>query len=86
MRDSVGEPRKAIEYYEQRLAIARETGDPRGEGTVLYNRALSLDELGRRDEAIPDAQAALAIREEIEDPTAENTRQMLADWGALPDP
>ena len=81
----LGETRKAIGYCEQDLAIARETGDRRGEGGALHNRARVLDELERRDEAIPDAQAALAIYEEIEDPNAEKTRQMLADWGALPD-
>ena len=82
----LGEVRKAIEYYEQQLAIARETGDRRGEGNALNNRASALDKLGRRDEAIADARAALAICEEIEDPTIYQTRQLLARWGALPDP
>ena len=82
----LGETRKAIEYYEQRLAFARETGDRRGEGNALHNRAEALDELGRRQEAIADAQAALAICEEIEDPTIDQTRQLLKRWGALPDP
>ena len=81
----LGETRKAIEHYEQHLAGTRETGDRRGEGDALNNRALSLDELGRREEGIADARAALAIREETEDPNAEKTRQLLADWGALPD-
>ena len=80
----LGETRKAIEYYEQHLGIARETGDRRVEGTVLHNRAVALDKLGRREEAIADARAALAICEEIEDPTIDQTRQMLADWGAPP--
>ena len=77
--------RRASEHYEQHLAGARETGDRGGEGDALNNRALSLDELGRREEGIADARAALAIREETEDPNAEKTRQLLADWGALPD-
>src|SRR5208282_472567 len=33
----LGETRRAIEFYEQRLAIAREIGDRRGEGSVLGN-------------------------------------------------
>ena len=82
----LGEPRKAIEHYEQHLPIAREIGDRRGEGMALHNRALTLDKLGRRDEAIADAQAALAICEEMEDPTIDQTRQLLKRWGALPDP
>ena len=80
----LGETHKAIDYYEQVLGIARETGDRRGEGNALHNRADELYKLGRRDEAIADAQAALAIFEEIEDPNAGKTRQLLADWGALP--
>ena len=78
----MGELRRAIEYYEQQLKITRETGDRRGEGNALWNRALALDKLGRRDEAIADAQLALKIREEIEDPNADKVRRKLADWGA----
>ena len=33
----LGEPRKAIEYYEQALKISREIGDRRGEGNHLGN-------------------------------------------------
>ncbi len=82
---ALGETRKAIEYYDQQLGITRETGDRRGEGIVLHNRADEFAKLDRREEAIADARAALAIREEIEDPNAEKTRQMLAHLGALPD-
>ena len=67
------------------MEIARETGDRRGEGTMLYNRAVALDKLGRRDEAIADARAALQIYEQIEDPNADQVRQALADWGAPQD-
>ncbi len=34
---NLGEPRKAVEYYEQALVIDREIGDRRGEGTDLWN-------------------------------------------------
>ena len=81
----LGETRRAIEYYEQDLAITRETGDRRGEGTALWNRALALDKLGRRDEAIADAQLSLKIHDETEDPWAEKVRRKLADWGAPQD-
>ena len=81
----MGKPRRAIEYYEQHLEIAREAGDRRGEGTALWNRALALDKLGRRDEAIADARATLEIFEEIEDPNAAEVRSQLADWGAPQD-
>ena len=82
---ALGETRKAIECYEQHLGITRETGDRRGEGMALHNRATALDDLGRREEAIADARAALTICEEIEDSTIDQTRQMLAGWGVLPD-
>ena len=78
----LGETRRAIEYHEQRLEIARETGDLRGEGKALWNRALALHKLDRRDEAISDAQVALQIFEQIEDPNADKVRRALADWGA----
>ncbi len=35
--NDLGEPRKAIEYYEQALKISREIGDRRGEGKDLGN-------------------------------------------------
>ena len=38
----LGEPRKAIEYYEQALKISREIGDRRGEGTDLGNLGISI--------------------------------------------
>ena len=36
-----------IECYEQRLVIAREIGDRRGEANAIYCTALALDSLGR---------------------------------------
>ena len=66
------------------MTIARETGNRRGEGNALWNRALAVDKLGRRQEAISDAKAALEIYEQIEDPNAEKVRRKLADWGAAP--
>ena len=81
---ALGEPKRAIEYYEQVLTIARESGDRRSEENALWNRALAFDELGRRQEAISGGKAALEIYEEIEDPRAEVVRRKLADWGAAP--
>ena len=72
-------------HYGQQLEISQETGDRRGEGTVLWNRADEYMKLGRRDEAIADAQLSLKIKEEIEDPNADQVRQALADWGAPQD-
>jgi predicted RNase H-like HicB family nuclease len=44
--------------------------------------SLALDQLGDRAEAIANAQAALEILVEIEDPNAEMVRRKLAEWGA----
>ncbi len=76
----LGDAKKAIEYYEQHLAIAREIGDSRGEGSALWNASLALDVLGRRAEAVKLARDALAIFERIGDPYAEEMRQKLAKW------
>ena len=35
--DDLGDPRKAIEYHDQALKIARKIGDRRGEGAALGN-------------------------------------------------
>ena len=78
----LGDPRRAIEYHERYLAIAREVGDRRGEGNALFNMSLALDQLGDRPHAIVNAEAALKIYVEIEDPYAESVRRQLAGWGA----
>lgn len=79
---ALGDARKAIGFYEQHLEIAREIGDRRGEGNALWNSALAHDSLGERAEAVRRAEAALAIREAIEDPNADMVRGTLAGWKA----
>ena len=76
----MGKPRRAIEYYEQYLAIARVIGDRRSEGGALWNLSLALDQPGQRAEAIARAAAALKIHEEIEDPNTPKVRRQLAEW------
>jgi len=75
-----GEPGRAMECYGQSLTIARETGNQRGEGTALWNMSLALMQLGQRAEAIHNAEAALAIFEQIEDPNAAKVREALEKW------
>ena len=63
----LGEVRRAIEYYEQALAIAREIGDRRGEGTDLGNLGNAYADLGQVRRAIEYYEQALAIAREIGD-------------------
>jgi tetratricopeptide (TPR) repeat protein len=76
----LGDPRKAIDFYEQALEISREIGDRQGEGRHLFNKSLSLHALGQNEKAVSHARSALAIFEEIESPTAETVRKTLAEW------
>ena len=76
------ETRRAIEYYEQQLAISCEIGDRRGEGTALFNMSLALDKLGERQKAIEHAEASLKIHEQTEDPWAGKVRSQLEEWKA----
>ncbi len=76
----MGDLRKALDNYEQRLAIAREISDLRGEAMAMWNMALVFDQLGQRATAIVSADAALTIREQIGDPNAAAVRKKLAEW------
>lgn len=55
-------------------------GDHAGEGAALWNISLVLGALGDRKEAIKNAELALSILEEIEDPTAAQVRRQLDIW------
>jgi tetratricopeptide (TPR) repeat protein len=81
---ALGETHKALLYYEQTLAIARETGDRRDEGLCLFNMSLSRYQLDERKQALANAEAALKILEEAESPFAEKVRRRLAEWRAAP--
>jgi len=61
----LGETRRAIEFYEQRLAIAREIGDRRGEGNALGNLGNAYADLGETRHAIEFYQQRLEIAREI---------------------
>jgi tetratricopeptide (TPR) repeat protein len=76
----LGDDRKAIEFYEKALVIAREFGERKREGAFLFNLSLSLNKLGQRAEAIESAKSALEIFEQIESPNAEMVRRALAEW------
>ena len=81
---ALGEPRKAIESYEQALVIAREIADRRQEATWLHNLADELAKTGRRDKAIARAERALEIFEQVESPLAPDARTLLEELRKQP--
>ena len=74
----LGEVRRAIEYYEQALAIAREIGDRHGEANDHFNLGLTLISEGDLAGAREHFTAALAPYEAMGLPDAEDARQALA--------
>ena len=68
---ALGQTQRAIECYQQHLAIAREIADRRGESNASRNPGLALENLGRLDDAIPLIEACLAFKREISHPDAE---------------
>jgi len=63
----LGETRRAIEFYEQRIAIAREIVDRRGEGAALGNLGIAYKNLGETRRAIEFYEQRIAIAREIGD-------------------
>jgi tetratricopeptide (TPR) repeat protein len=63
----LGETRRAIELYDQRLVIAREIGDRRGEGSALGDLGNAYAALGEPRRAIEYHEQHLAIAREIGD-------------------
>jgi tetratricopeptide (TPR) repeat protein len=63
----LGEPRRAIEYHEQALAISREIGARGDEGADLGALGLAYADLGEPRRAIEYLEQALAISREIGD-------------------
>jgi CHAT domain-containing protein/tetratricopeptide (TPR) repeat protein len=60
---SLGQYPKALEYYQQALAIRQD--DRRGEGTTLNNIGLVYDKLGQPNQALEYYQQALVISREV---------------------
>ncbi len=71
---NLGQVEKAIEYYEQVLAISREIGDRQGEGSTLGNLGIAYRALGQVEKAIEYYEQALAISREIGHRQGEGTR------------
>jgi tetratricopeptide (TPR) repeat protein len=61
---ALGDVKKAIEYYEQALKIAKEIGDRRGEGNHLGNLGNAYSALGDAKKAIEYYEQALKVNPE----------------------
>ena len=63
----LGEPEKAIGYYEQTLEVSREIGDQWAEGAALGNLGVAYSALGEFEKAIDIHEQALVVAREIGD-------------------
>ena len=70
---------KAIDQYQQALAISREIGDRRGEGADLGNLGLAYAALGQVDKAREYLAMSLAVFDKIKDPRAEQVKRLLEE-------
>jgi tetratricopeptide (TPR) repeat protein len=64
---TLGQPLKAIEYFQQALAIARDIGDRQAEGACLGNLGSAFSDLGDEGQAIDYRQQSLSIARETGD-------------------
>jgi tetratricopeptide (TPR) repeat protein len=70
---SLGDYKKAIEYYEHALVIVREISNRQGEGALFGNIGLAYSNLGQVEKAIDNYEQALVIAREIGDRRGEGT-------------
>jgi tetratricopeptide (TPR) repeat protein len=78
---ALGQVEKAIEQYEQALAIAREIGDRQGEGIRAWNLGL-LYEKDDPEKAVALMSIYVEYEEEIGHPDAQADAQQVADIAA----
>jgi len=67
----LGEPRRAIEYYEQALVIDREIGDRQGEAISCWNLGVLLVQQGELPRAVELMQVSADYYRSIDHPDAE---------------
>jgi tetratricopeptide (TPR) repeat protein len=72
----------AIQVFDEQLAMCRSMEDVRGEAKALFNKALTLDEMGHRAQARPLAEASLEIFAALGAVETEEVKATLANWDA----
>ncbi len=65
---------KALDYYQQSLAIEKQVGNEAGVGTTLNNIGLVYDNLGEYRKALDYYQQSLAIDKQLGDKSREGDR------------
>lgn len=75
-----GQPKQAIDFYEQALTLARKNGDRRSEGNWLGNLGLAYRDLEQIELARQYLRQSVAIFEEIQSPSADLIRDWLAEF------
>jgi tetratricopeptide (TPR) repeat protein len=87
MAPDLGDPRRAIGFYEEAISISREIGDINAVASTSFNTALLYGQQGEAAHAIPLAQQAERIWTQIGSPNAQKARQLLAQLqGGAPPP
>ena len=76
--DAQGKPAKALEHYEQALAIYRELGGRAGEAVTRWSFGLTYEDLGNLAKAEEYMRQAVEIAEQIGHPYLEQWRKTLA--------
>jgi tetratricopeptide (TPR) repeat protein len=74
---SLGHYDKAIEHFNQALAISREIGNLQSEGKALCNLGITYESIGQVEKAIGYHEQALSAFEEIKSPYAEQILQLI---------
>lgn len=62
---------QVIEFYEQNLRLAQQTGDQRGESAALNSLGTAYDALGEREKAVACYEQALQIARQVGDARGE---------------
>lgn len=65
--DDHGDKQKAMEYYNQALAIERELGNRADEASTLFNIGSSYGDIGEKQKALESYNQALKIEREVQD-------------------
>lgn len=75
-----GDHRKALEYYQLALEMDLSSGDRQGEAINRVNIAGELYQLGKREEALQQAEIGYRQLVNLRDPRSEQTHHFLEIW------